>query len=135
MSSESRPPSSTGDGADGSETQAILIVDDEPILLELIRDILEEEGFSVLTASSATAALYVAQRSPISLVLTDLMMPNLSGLELADRLRSHPETAEIPIILMSAAPPASHPPLFVAVIRKPFPIETLVGVVRRYAEP
>lgn len=89
----------------------------------------------MLTATNGAAALSLVQHAQVALVLTDYMMPSLSGLELAQRLRSHPETAAIPLILMSAALPSRHSDLFAAVIRKPFPIDTLVRIVRQYAAP
>jgi CheY-like chemotaxis protein len=124
---------SSDDLSNEPEARSVLIVDDEPVILELIREVLEDEGFTVLTASTGTAALYLVQRTPVALILTDLMMPNFSGLELARRLHAHPETAAIPLVLMSAAMPEQVSDLFVAVIHKPFPIDTVVQTVRRYA--
>jgi CheY-like chemotaxis protein len=109
----------------------IIIVDDEPVILELIRDILHEEGFSVLTANTGAAALELIRQRPVALILTDLMMPNLSGLELACRLRSDQATAAIPIILMSAAMPPGVNDMFAGVLHKPFPLEEIIQVVRR----
>jgi CheY-like chemotaxis protein len=125
--------SSSDDLSNELGAPAVLIVDDEPIILELIRDVLEDAGFTVLTANTGTAALYLVQHTPVALILTDLMMPNLSGIELARRLRGHPNTAAIPLVLMSAAMPDQVSDLFVAVIHKPFPIDTVVETVRRYA--
>jgi CheY-like chemotaxis protein len=121
--------------ADGGSVEPqvgpIIIVDDEPVILELIRDILHEEGFSVLTANTGAAALQLIKQRAVALVLTDLMMPNLTGLELAHRLHSDPATATIPIILMSAAMPPDVGDIFADVIHKPFPLEVIVQVVRR----
>lgn len=110
---------------------SILVVDDEASILELIRDILEGEGFTVLIARSGTAALRLLQHTPIDLVLTDLMMPQLSGLELAYHLRADPKTAGIPLILMSAAMPPDASDLFADILHKPFPIEQVAQVVRQ----
>lgn len=110
---------------------AILVVDDEVTILELIRDILEGEGFTVLIARSGTTALRLLQNTSVALVLTDLMMPQLSGLELARRLRADPKTASIPLILMSAAMPSGVSDLFADIIHKPFPIEKVAQVIRR----
>jgi CheY-like chemotaxis protein len=109
----------------------ILIVDDEPSILELIHDILEQEGFSVLVAHNGAAALRQIQQRPVALVLTDLMMPQISGIELARRLRGDPKTAAIPIILMSAAMPPGASDLFVALLHKPFPIEKVTQIVHQ----
>jgi CheY-like chemotaxis protein len=132
MPSEKAPPVSATEREAEPAPRPILIVDDEPIILELIRDVLQDEGFTVLTARTGAAALHLVQHTPVALVLTDLMMPNLTGVELARRLRSQPETAAIPLILMSAAMPERVSDLFVAVIHKPFPIETVVHTVRKH---
>lgn len=122
---------SADDGSPESRVGPIVIVDDEPAILELIGDILEEEGFVVLTASSGAAALQLIRKRPVALVLTDMMMPNITGLELARRLRSDPATASIPLILMSAAMPSGSNDIFAAIVHKPFPLEVVVQVVRR----
>ena len=110
----------------------VLIVDDEPHILTLLRDVFEEDGLTVITVSNGAAALYLIQRTPIALVLTDLMMPMVSGLELAHQLHSNPQTAHIPLLLMSATMPQPPSPIFAAVIHKPFAIEGLVGIVRQF---
>jgi len=110
----------------------VLIVDDEPFILILIRDILEEQGLAVITASNGVAALYLIQQTPIALVLTDLMMPMVSGIELARQLHSNPQTAHIPLLLMSAAMPEPPSSIFAAVIHKPFAIDGLVHNVRQF---
>lgn len=109
----------------------VLIVDDEPIILDLLRDVLEDEGFRVVTASNGAAALYLIQRTPVALVLTDLMMPFVSGIDLARQLHSNPQTAAIPLVLMSAALPQQVSDIFAAVIHKPFDVDTIVRVVRQ----
>lgn len=121
---------SADDGSPESRVGPIVIVDDEPAILELIGDILQDEGFTVLKASSGTAALQIVRKWPVALVLTDLMMPNLTGLELARRLRSDPATAAIPLILMSAAMPPGRDDMFAATVHKPFPLEVVVRAVR-----
>jgi CheY-like chemotaxis protein len=130
MPSEHKPTLATSNGATPDPARPIVVVDDELNILELIQEILEEEGFSVLTARNGAAALRLLECTPAVLVLTDLMMPHVDGIELARRLRANPKTAEIPIILMSAALPADIGDMFVEVIQKPFPITTIVEVVR-----
>jgi CheY-like chemotaxis protein len=123
--------SADNDSAEPHAGPSIIVVDDELVILELIRDIFHEEGFTVLTASTGAAALQLIKQQPVALVITDMMMPNLTGLELAQRLRSDPATATIPIILMSAAMPSGVSDIFADVIHKPFPLEVIVQVVRR----
>jgi CheY-like chemotaxis protein len=72
-----------------SPLETILVADDAPDVLDLARDILETEGYTVLTASDGEEALRVAERhpGPIHALLADVVMPKVNGPELADRLR------------------------------------------------
>ncbi len=95
----------------------------------LVRVTLEQAGYVVLEAHHGAAALALASESPPDLVITDLMMPVMGGRELIDRLRSNPETAAIPILVLSAngnirAGAAD------AALGKPFDLEDLLENVR-----
>jgi two-component system phosphate regulon response regulator PhoB len=80
----------------------VLIVDDEPAVREMLAVALEMAGFEVREADSAQSALAeVTARIP-DLMLIDWMMPNVSGLELCRRLRRNSDTADIPLILLTA---------------------------------
>ena len=80
----------------------ILVIDDEPDILELVRFGLSQAGFSVETASTAHEGLAcVAKRRP-DLVVLDLMLPDLSGTEVCRKLRSQAETAELPVLMLTA---------------------------------
>jgi CheY-like chemotaxis protein len=80
----------------------ILVVDDDPEILALARDILGAEGYSVLEGADGEDALRVAKghAGPIHLLLTDVVMPGMNGPELADRLRA--TRPEIKVLFMSA---------------------------------
>ena len=97
----------------------ILIVDDEPDLRGMVRLILELAGHDVVEAHHGAAALKRLQEERVDLLVTDVMMPVMSGNELIDQLRADPEKAKLPIIVLSASPhnvdKADH------VMRKPFP--------------
>ena len=80
----------------------VLVVDDEKDLVDLIAYNLQRNGYDVLTANSGDAAVDVATRERPSLVLLDLMLPGLSGTEVARRLKAEPRTAAIPIIMLTA---------------------------------
>ena len=81
---------------------SILVVDDEPNTVEFLRITLEMGGYEVLEALSGTAALrQVAAHKP-DLVLLDVMMPEMDGLEVCRRLRADLETADLPIVILSA---------------------------------
>lgn len=76
-----------------------MVVDDEFILRDLIRTILEEEGFSVITASDGDEALLKADNELPDLILLDLMMPGKSGLEVCKILKSQAKTKHIPVVM------------------------------------
>jgi len=77
----------------------ILCVDDEEIPLSLRRSVLEKMGYSVLTANSGAEALEQLQKQHVDLVLTDMLMPGLNGVELAREIKRRMPT--LPIILFS----------------------------------
>ena len=79
----------------------VLVVDDDPHLVAFLMAALEEEGYQVLSAVDG-AALQLAHERPPDLILLDIMMPIMDGVEVTRRLRADPVTAQIPIIIMSA---------------------------------
>src|SRR5690349_13203108 len=95
---------------------SVLIVEDEPEILIMLRDVLEEAGFVVQTASDGNTALALLARVRVALVLTDLMMPGVTGVQLAHQVRGNPWTATIPVVLMSAALPQHIDGVFAAAI-------------------
>lgn len=82
--------------------QTILVVDDEQDLLDLIEYNLKKEGFDVLKAENGVEALKVAKESLPNLVLLDIMMPKMDGLEVCDKMRSDANLKHIPIIFLTA---------------------------------
>jgi DNA-binding response OmpR family regulator len=82
--------------------QRILVVDDEPDLLMLLEEHLSQEGFQVLTASAGMQAISKARAEQPDLILLDVMMPGVSGFDVCNILQDFPETAEIPIIFLTA---------------------------------
>jgi two-component system, cell cycle sensor histidine kinase and response regulator CckA len=113
----------------------ILVVDDDPEILALARDILGAEGYSVLEGVSGEDALRVAKghAGPIHLLLTDVVMPGMNGPELADRLRA--TRPEIKVLFMSAftAELVAAYGVFPGdpLISKPFTVTGLAQKVRR----
>jgi two-component system phosphate regulon response regulator PhoB len=83
-------------------TPVVLVVEDEPAILELIRVNLEEDGYEVRAAIDAEAAHVLVQEALPDLVLLDWMLPGQSGLAFAKALRADPRTRELPIIIVSA---------------------------------
>lgn len=82
--------------------ERILLVDDEPDLLELVRVNLDGAGFSVETAEGGREALASIRRSPPDLIVLDLMLPDVSGTEICRQVRADARLAEIPIIMLTA---------------------------------
>ncbi len=80
----------------------ILVVDDEVGALTLIGIMLERGGFEVLKARDAYAALDVLNQSVPDLIILDVMMPGMNGIDLCRHLRGLPETSETPIVILSA---------------------------------
>jgi CheY-like chemotaxis protein len=111
----------------------ILLVDDESNMRFVLRIILESGGYEVVAAQHGAAALEALRRSGADLVLTDLMMPVMSGRELVERLRADQETADIPIVVVTATHELVLPNAD-AVIAKPFDDEELLAVVRSLTE-
>jgi len=106
----------------------VLVVDDESNMRFLIRMILESAGCEVLEAAHGAAALERVKESRLDLMVTDLMMPVMSGRELVKRLRADPETASIPIVVVSANS-SSVATAADAVLGKPFDAEALLAAV------
>ena len=82
--------------------RTILVVEDDADLRDLITYNLRGEGYFVLTAADGVTALEIARQNPISLVLLDLMLPRLDGLDVCRQLRAKPETASVPILMLTA---------------------------------
>ena len=82
--------------------EKILVVDDEEDILELVRYNLAREGYHVSCATSGEAALKVSASESIDLIILDLMLPGIDGLEVARRLKEHASTRDTPIVMLSA---------------------------------
>lgn len=85
-----------------NEALTVVVVDDEPDLLELVAYNIRQDGHEVVTATDGISALDAVRSRLPDVVVLDVMMPGLSGLEVARRLRSQTETASIPIIMLTA---------------------------------
>lgn len=83
-------------------TERVLVVDDEPDLLELVRVNLSQAGIEVDTAEAGRDALEKLRRSPPDLMVLDLMLPDLSGTEVCRQVRQDAELRDLPIIMLTA---------------------------------
>lgn len=106
----------------------ILIADDEPTITELLTLILEDAGYTVVRAYDGRQALDRIERDSLDLLITDNMMPRLSGLELIARMWEQPALA-VPTILMSAVRPPHPLPTPVVFLPKPFDLDHLLATV------
>jgi CheY-like chemotaxis protein len=119
--------------------RTVLIVEDEPDIRELVREVIEEEGYSVAAAANGKEAQdYLLSAGPPSLILLDLMMPIMNGWDFLAWLRSQPEPlASVNVVVVSAASSdriatATSTYSAVAAVRKPLTVSQLLGTVGRY---
>ena len=113
----------------------ILVIDDEKDLIELVRYNLEKEGFDVIAATDGQSGLEVVKRHRPDLVMLDLMMPGLDGLQVCQQLRSDPRNGRLPVIMLTAK--ATEPDRIVGLelgaddyITKPFSPREVVARVK-----
>lgn len=112
--------------------QLILVVDDDPDIREVVRDILEGEGYRVATAANGAEALRVLEQQPAALVLLDMRMPVLNGWDFAAALRAR--GARTPILVMTAAQSARRWAEEIGAqgyIAKPFDLSELLTAIER----
>lgn len=81
---------------------SVLVVDDDPMKRQLLRLILERAGFGVAEAADGTEALMSLEAKVPDLMTLDVMMPQMDGFAVCERVRQNPKTAELPIIIVSA---------------------------------
>ena len=84
------------------EEKRILVVDDHPNNLRVLTNTLNQAGYQTLIANSGDRALYQISNQPPDLILLDVMMPGIDGFETCRRLKANPDTAQIPVIFMTA---------------------------------
>ncbi len=122
------------------DKQTILIVDDEPDVLKVLKKGLTGAGFQVLTADSGRDALRIAYDRHPDIVILDVLMPDISGGSVGLTLQEDPETKDIPIIFLSCtfSDRGKHEkgPLFAGHIRlaKPYDMGELLEAVRLHLE-
>ena len=112
--------------------KTVLVVDDEYDLLQTICATLELGGYRPVPAGNGRKALEMIGQQRPDLVLTDVMMPYMSGYELVQEIRKRPEGDTIPIVVMSAIEASSHPAgRWNALLSKPFSLDQLLDTVER----
>ena len=113
----------------------ILVVDDDALTRRVMRLVLEQEGFIVVTCADATEALEAAAAELPDVVLQDQRLPDLSGIELAKRLRALPGAESIPILTLTGIEMTREDArLFQQVLLKPIDPTVLVEAVRTHSK-
>jgi CheY-like chemotaxis protein len=115
----------------------VLVVDDEADSLEIMRMILENEGYEVQTASDGQEALSKISQQKLDLIFLDVKMPKLDGYELCRKLKRDPETTKIPVVMHSASGSEktrayAHEAGADGFMFKPFTMKKLVGIVKKH---
>ena len=82
--------------------KTIMVVDDNPDIITIVKTILEGKGYSVSSASGGAELLNMLKGQKPHLIILDIMMPEMDGLEVLSRLKAASETATIPVILLTA---------------------------------
>jgi CheY-like chemotaxis protein len=80
----------------------VLVIEDNPVNLELVLAVLEPDGYQLLTAGTAEVGLQMVRTERPDLILLDVHLPGMSGYEVAPRLKADPATARIPIVALTA---------------------------------
>jgi DNA-binding response OmpR family regulator len=80
----------------------VLVIDDDPVIVKLLQVNFELEGFTVITAHDGFEGVERAKTGEPDVVISDIMMPGMNGLELVSTLKSDPQTADLPVLLLSA---------------------------------
>lgn len=83
-------------------SSTILLVDDDQASLDLMTLILERKGFKVVKTTDSLAVMHMLDSVQPHLIISDLMMPGLGGLELCEQIRMQPEQAALPLLIVSA---------------------------------
>lgn len=120
--------------------KTLLLAEDDPILLDALAEVLEMEDFTVLRADNGAKALQLALETPVDLVITDIVMPQMDGYQLFARLRENPVTAHVPVIFLTSLIDDSDVQKGVALgvdayITKPFTNVVLITMVRLLLPP
>lgn len=91
-----------GDEPPRSAPKRILIVEDNELNLKLLRDVLEAHGYATITTKEGATALPLARENQPDLILMDLQLPDISGLDAVRQLKGHQETRGIPVVAVTA---------------------------------
>ena len=116
---------------------SILVVDDHELNLKLVREILTARGYEVMAAARGEEALKLARERRPALILLDMQLPDIDGLEVLKRLRSLPETRDLLVVALTAQVMSGDQARFLAAgcngyIPKPISLRTFAAQVEQY---
>lgn len=117
-------------------SKRILVVDDDEGILEVVKCVLEMEGYTVITSNDSRPIFTLLNQKP-EIILLDVLLSGEDGRDIARKLKSHHDTKDIPVIMMSAHPNAQASTKEAgadAFIPKPFDIDSLLHTVEKYVQ-
>lgn len=116
--------------------KTVLVVDDEPVIRDLVAAVLRDEGYLAIVAANGHEGIDLVGREKPDLVLMDVMMPGLDGREAYKVMRSRPDLPKIPVVMMSAVVrPHRLDPSISGHLAKPFDVAELLALVERLIGP
>jgi CheY-like chemotaxis protein len=114
------------------ESACVLVVDDEEDVRETLRDLVEMCGCSAIMARNGAEALELLAEHRPCMIILDLLMPVMSGVEMLEAMRREPALAELPVVISTSAPERA--PAGVPVLKKPLDIDSFMTWLRRNCE-
>jgi two-component system cell cycle response regulator DivK len=119
--------------------EQVLVVEDNELNMKLFRDVLVVEGYGALEATTGEEAIALATEHAPDLVLMDVQLPDLDGVEALRRLRTDERTATIPVVALTAQAMQGDRERFLAegfdgYVAKPVNVRELLGIVRQHCE-
>ena len=126
-----------GDQPAKSAAKRILIVEDNELNMKLLHDVLEVHGYALVTAGEGAAALALARETRPDLILMDLQLPDISGLDAVRQLKEDGETRHIPVVAVTAFAMVGDEEKALAAgcdgyVAKPIQLLDFLGVVKRF---
>ena len=118
----------------GLMAKKILVADDDPVVRTLVTEFLQSRGYLVETAASGTACLQEISHEVPDVLVLDLLMPDLTGVEVLKTIRANPDTAALPIVMLSAdtnteAVVTTYQVTADCYVQKPFGVKEIVTAV------
>jgi two-component system OmpR family response regulator len=120
-------------GRQSEQTHTVLVIEDDADIAQLIALQLRHEGFQVFTTAYGEEAVSLAHAKPVDLITLDMMLPDITGAEVLHRIKASPETADIPVIIVSVLLPEQTEDVrlkAIDYITKPFAFEKLMDSIR-----